>query len=400
MSQVIKPLRATRYNPLRIKDFSDVVCPPYDVIDAAQFKTLRKKSPYNFARILLARPHDKNYDANRRQLDAWLKQRVLVDDDRESLYLYEQTFKIANTVRKRYGIISLLKMDAKNIFPHERTHKGPKDDRKKIIKTLEANLSPVFIIASKPVRQLYTVYKHYCLTKPLVVCKDRDNNHNRLWKITDPTDIALLAKAFENIPMLIADGHHRFEISYDYFRRHPRKFKDLNYVLAFVTDAQKGLVILPTHRIMKLAMSDAVLFAALSKLFYIRQMRQADLERRLALAKYFSLGLYHKGKFYFLQLKNKKILDKIPEKLFRPLDTYVFHKLVLPQLKVKGALQYTHSVSEAKSLAAMRKSAFLLRAARLDAVVKISSKGFRLPQKSTYFYPKLLSGLVMRRFAI
>jgi len=398
MKQTIKPLRATYYNPRWIKDYSAVVCPPYDVIDAGHLKALRRKSPYNFSRILLA--ENKDYGAKRRQLDRWLRQGVLVDDPQDSLYLYEQRFRINRKPFKRYGIISLLRMDTEGIFPHERTHKAPKEDRKKIIKAVEANLSPIFVISAKPVNALHAVYKRYCRSKPLVVCKDWDNNDNRLWKISDPGDIALLVRAFQKVPLVIADGHHRFEISYDYFRRNPNKFKDLNYVLAYLTDVQRGLVILPTHRITAVNMSEADLFGVLGKFFCIQPAAQKTLEKKLSQAKEFSLGLWHKGKFYFLTLKSSRILDKISQRLYRPLDTYVFHQLVLPRLVVSGGFQYSHAIAEVKQLAGRRKTAFLLRPARLDAVVKISRKGFRLPQKSTYFYPKLLSGLLIRRFAV
>ena len=166
MEKIIKPFKATHYNAKLFSEHSDVVCPPYDVISDKQLKRLRKKSPYNFSHILLA---DKGkYEQRRKELDKWVKKGVLVDDDADSLYLYEQKYQVNNKSVTRYGIVTLLRMDKKGIFPHEKTHKAPKEDRKKMIKAIEANLSPIFIIAGERLAHLAALHKKYSKRKPFI----------------------------------------------------------------------------------------------------------------------------------------------------------------------------------------------------------------------------------------
>ena len=396
MKLIVKPFKATHYNLKSVKDYSKVVCPPYDVISKDQLKRLRKSSPYNFSKVLIA--DNGNYKKTSITLRNWAKKKVLVRDDVESLYLYEQAYRIGKENLKRFGILSLLKMDNGDIFPHEHTLKGPKEDRKKIIKTVQANLSPVFVIAAKRLSALQDIYKHYSRQKPFLKFKDYEGNGNRVWKIVDTKQIIRIAKAIGNSKIVIADGHHRFEISYAYFRKNRKKFKDLNYILAYITDFQKGLNILPTHRVINVKDKPEALFGKLKSHFKLTQTKQSLLERKINNSQKFSFGICRNGKTYFAQLKNPKILDKISNKLYKRLDTYVFQQLVLPSFKWRDNIEYSHSINEAKQLAGSKKTAFILKAVDLDSVFKISSKGFKFPQKSTYFYPKILSGIVVRRF--
>lgn len=395
-SFVVKPFCATYYNPSRIRNYSNVICPPYDIISKKQLGILRKKSPYNFSRILIA--DKKNYQEKGSLLNKWVKKGILIDDSQESYYLYEQKFNIDGKSFMRFGILSLLQMDKKGIFPHEHTLSAPKEDRKRIIKATEANLSPIFIIAAKQLGIFKMIYKLYSKKKPLFQFRDGDNNLNRIWRISDKQHIAKLGSAIDKCKLVIADGHHRFEITYDYFMNNKKRFKDLNYILAYITDCQKGLNIMPTHRVVTIEDEDTEFFKKLNKYFKIETASQNILERKLKSYSGFSLGIFKNSKCYFLSLKNRTTLNKIPNKLYRELDTYLLHHLVLPLFKVRGAIEYTHSLEEAKKMAGKRKAAFILRPVSLKDVFKISSAGFRLPQKSTYFYPKVSSGVTIRRF--
>lgn len=395
-SFVVKPFCATYYNPSRIKNYSNVICPPYDIISKKQLEVLRKKSPYNFSRILVA---DKNnYQEKGFLLNKWVRTGILVDDSQESYYLYEQKFNLEGKSFMRFGILSLLKMDKKDIFPHEHTLSAPKKDRMKIIIATEANLSPIFIIAAKQLDIFKKTYKLYSKKKPLFRFRDGDNNLNRVWRVSDKGHIAKIGSAINKCKLVIADGHHRFEVTYDYFRNNKKRFKDLNYILAYVTDCQKGLNILPTHRVATIGDKDSEFFKKLNKYFKIETISQNSLKRKLKSDSGFNLGICKNSKCYFLSLKSRSTLNKIPNKLYRELDTYLLHQLVLPLFKVKGAIEYTHSLREARKMAGEKKVAFILRPVSLKDVFKISSAGFRLPQKSTYFYPKVASGVTIRRF--
>ncbi len=396
MASVVKPFLATYYNPKITKNHSKLVCPPYDVISKKELAALRKKSLYNFSKVLIA--DDKNYKKAGATLNKWIKNRILVDDDQECFYLYEQKFKVEGKNFVRFGILGLLRMDKKGIFPHEYTLRAPKEDRKKIIRATKANLSPIFVIAAKQLRTFKQIYKNYCRKKPFFKFKDSQENTNRIWRIHDKSQIDKLRKEIDKCKLVIADGHHRFEISHDYFKKNKGRFKDLNFILAYITDCQKGLNILPTHRIVELGEPLNQVFKKLEGLFTISKVNQSAIENKLKSKGKFSFGIYKDNRFYLLTLKKSSSLDKIPDKIYKQLDTYVFHYLVLPLLKINDSIEYTHSVSGAKKIAGKKRTAFLLKAVSLDEVFRISSKGFRLPQKSTYFYPKVLSGVAIRRF--
>jgi len=269
-----------------------------------------------------------------------------------------------------------------------------------MIASVRANLSPIFVIAVKKLKCFHQIHKLYSSKKPLFKFKDQESNENCVWRISDVNHTRKISNALDKCKLVIADGHHRFEISYDYFRKNKGKFKDLNYILAYVTDCQKGLNVLPTHRIINTTLKKNALFNILSENFKIREVSQKSVILSLKRKGEFSFGIYWKGKFYFLKLKNAKILDKIPNRAYKRLDTYVFHHLVLPCIEKTGEIEYTHTVSEGKKLAGRKKIVFLLKAVPLELVFEISSKGLKLPQKSTYFYPKVLSGIVVRRFKL
>ena len=238
MPEAIKPFRATHYNLHAIKDFSSVVCPPYDVISKKQEYLLKRKSIYNFCNILLATGGD--YKALGEKFRRWIAEKILVADSKESLYIYEQNFMLEHKKYVRFGILALLKMSGKGaIFPHEYTLKAPKEDRKRIIKEVKANLSPIFVIAPKSLAILKNTYKSYCKNKPFLKFKDTEGNASRVWKIESRLLIAKICREFAKHKLVIADGHHRFEVSYNYYRKNKNRSRDLDYILAYITDVQE-----------------------------------------------------------------------------------------------------------------------------------------------------------------
>jgi len=370
-----------------------VVCPPYDVIGPDELQFLRTKYPYNYCKITLADNGD--YKSIVNEFKRWIKEGILIEDEQDSLYLYEQKFTHEAKTHHRFGILSLLCMNRKGmIFPHEYTLKKPKIDRKRITEAVKANLEPIFVIAPATLKSLHSIYKKYSGNPSFFEFVDAKGVKNRLWKISDQSDIKKICDDFEKARMVIADGHHRFEVSYDYYKRNKGRFKDLNYVMAYITDAQEGLLILPTHRVARVKESS---FEPLRTHFHIEDVSQGELQKKLKEKSLFSFGIYRDGNFKFLKLKSTSALKSI-NPIYRKLDTYLFQQLVLPRLKPVGEIAYTHSFEEAKQLAGKEKVAFLLNPSSLKEVFDIANKGARLPQKSTYFYPKLLSGIVIRRF--
>ncbi|MCF7873392.1 MAG: DUF1015 domain-containing protein [Candidatus Omnitrophica bacterium] len=395
MGQTIKPFKATHYNPNLFNDFLKIACPPYDVINSKRAAFLKKRSPYNYCRISLA--EGKNYDKPACNLQKWLDRKVLVDDSKRNYYLYQQEFVIRKKKIFRYGVLCLLNMKKKEIFPHEHTLDKPKEDRKKMIAKLKANLSPVFVIAGNTDSSLDAIAKKYRKKEPFIKFKDDENNFNCLWKISEKKDISQISSSLEGSYLVIADGHHRFETSFDYFQKNKNKFKDLNYILAYVTIPQPGLVILPTHRIISSTIKNQDNFNKLKELFKVKLIDKKNLEKKLNTIKKFCFGIYWNKKYYLATLQNNNILDTISPPIYKKLDTYVFHQSVLSKISY-NKISYTHSIDQAEKNTKSNQMAFLLKATPLDSVFDIAKAGYKLPQKSTYFYPKIFSGLVLRRF--
>ncbi|MCP4651771.1 MAG: DUF1015 domain-containing protein [Candidatus Omnitrophica bacterium] len=398
MTNAIKPFRATYYDSSKVGDLSNVVCPPYDVITKEQLLRLRKKSPYNYSNINLAKKDD--YKRVAATFNHWVKKGIFVEDDKDNLYLYGQQFKIDGKYCWRYGVLSLLRINRKGaIFPHEHTHSKAKIDRMKMTEAVKANLSPIFVIAPKAIRALRKACGIYSKKKPFLKFIDDEGNKNHVWKIEDKKLIAEISSQLDRSKMIIADGHHRFEVSQQYFKDNKKRFKDINYCLAYIADAQPGLVILPIHRIVKLKTTKEQVLKALSEHFSISVISQKMLEKCLKSKGKFAFGLCMDKKYYFLKLKNEAVLDKMfKSSPYRKLDTYVLKNFVFQLFDAENKLEYANNLNQVKSMATKGKVAFIMRPAELGAVCRIANKGHRLPQKSTYFYPKVGSGVVVRRF--
>ncbi|MCM8787129.1 MAG: DUF1015 domain-containing protein [Candidatus Omnitrophica bacterium] len=396
MQQTIIPFEATHYNPKLFPKLPDLICPPYDVITKEQLKYFQNKSLYNFSNILLAA--NSNYKTLVRRFFKWLKDKILIDDDEKSLYFYLQHFKYDNKKYQRLGIISLLCMDKKGlIFPHENTLAKPKKDRKKIIENMKANLTPIFVVIPRRLNIFFEIYNSLKNKPPFLKFKDFENNDNLVWKISDEKSINKICRVFQNKKLIIADGHHRFEVAYEYYLKHKNDFSKLNYILAYITDAQEGLMVLPTHRIVSVLDTEEVFFKKLSDNFDIKNVSETKLEQLLSKKKNFCFGIYASKKFYFSELRNKSKLNVI-ENIYRELDTYLLNHLVLALFKINGDIIYTHSMKEVRQLTGSKRVAFILRPISVKNIFKIASCGYTLPQKSTYFYPKIPSGILLRRF--
>jgi uncharacterized protein (DUF1015 family) len=401
----VSPFAALYYNPKIVKDFSKVVCPPYDVINSQQKESFKKSSPYNFCNILIT-DKNKNYRQLSQMFSHWVNQDIMIRDRCESFYLCQQKFSFDGGEHRRYGILGLLRMDKPGlIHPHESTFAGPKKDRYQMLKHFKANLSPIFIITPGKIQALADSCKTYQRRKPLIEFKDFASIENKLWRISNKEMIERIKRGLAHKKLFIADGHHRFEVAHRYFKDNKGKYRKLNYVLAYFTDAESGLLVLPTHRIIK-DTSLTKIRQKVGDLFNIvltdkRKIINRFDNQKSSHDKPPSLGLVINDRFYFLELKNRELLDKISSKdipsVYRNLEVYLFHKFVFSKFD-KQNISYTHSIPEAIKSSGKRKASFILKATPLEDVFKVARAGRKMPQKSTYFFPKLLSGLVVRKF--
>src|SRR3989338_8535393 len=264
----IKPFKAVHYNPAKIDDFSKVVCPPYDVISKDQQNRLHNLSPFNFINLELAKETSRDddiynkYTRAQKTYEDWLKDGVLIEDQKPSIYFYKQEYKILGEKHSRSGFIALMKLQEdgdSRIFPHENTHTAAKEDRLKLWSMLKSNLSSIFVCFSDSKKKVDHIFAKYVSpTKPLIDLMDEEKVRHILWRLEDPDQIREIQEALEDQPLFIADGHHRYEVAQEYKRQRSRgKPKggpeaSYDYVMTYFTNMDsKDLQIFPIHRIIK-----------------------------------------------------------------------------------------------------------------------------------------------------
>jgi uncharacterized protein (DUF1015 family) len=415
-------------------DLTDLVCPPYDVIDEAGRSELEAKSPYNFVRLILPReaagdgPLDR-YVRARDLVTTWTSEGVLSRDEEPSLFAVEQSFVdlITGQRRVRRGIQALLQLHdfAEGvILPHERTLSGPKADRLELMKAVQAHLSPIFVLYPDETSSVMSLVSHLFETPPTVTAEAAGATH-RAWRITDPKLIASLEQRLGPKKGYIADGHHRYETALRFrelARQQGRRVEGtpLNYIPAFLCGmSDPGLVIFPTHRLVhSMKFEPAALFEKLQPFFDIRNVNQkldTTDGRKAATAELAKSGAQSlsylvvstDGSSKLLSLKKDAPLDAVPTlpKLpaLRSLDVAVLHGLVFEHVlgmsrESQEKQQHLRYVKDAGDAVAQvtrgdAQLAFLLNPTTMEQVRNVSEAGEVMPQKSTYFYPKIIDGL-------
>ncbi len=413
----IKPFKAVHYNPEKIHDFSHVVCPPYDVISPPQQEAYHNASPYNFIHIELAKDKagdDKNqkYTRARETFEHWLKDGVLIQDEKPCIYYYRQEYKIQGERHSRMGFISVMKLESGGkIFPHENTHASPKEDRFKLLSSVGANLSPIFVCFSDRERRVEKIFvTHVSLTKPFISVTDQDGVKHMVWRLDDPAYINEIVGTLSHQTLFIADGHHRYEVAQEYQRAKISRMEKttgqepFNYVMTYFTNIDsRDLKIFPLHRLVH-RISGSLNF--LEDHFRTDRIKSRQ-ELLILLAKAgqneHAFGLYTKEGIVLLRLKNKALIDKFIKdgsKEFRRLDATILKYFILDKLGVKSEeITYTKDINEviANVDAGDAQAGFILNPVKIPQLKAVALNGERMPPKTTYFYPKLLSGLTVHR---
>jgi uncharacterized protein (DUF1015 family) len=422
-----KAFKAVVYNPQTIGDFKQVVCPPYDVISSPAQDMLHERSLHNFIHILLAKdlPRDDKYLRAGVIFRSWLKDGVLTQDEQPAVYFYSQQYIIRGEKKTRLGFISLLRLaDEKNsaVFGHENTHEAAKQDRFKLIKQVKANLSPIFIIFLDKKRIIQRIFQRYLPTqKHFIEVTDDEKTVHKLWRLNDPDMLKRIESSMDNEDMFIADGHHRYEVSCAYRDLMRKKLgseftgeEDFNYCLAYFTNTDyRGLSILPIHRLLKLAKPlDLNDFMAKCKEYFdIDQIKDRTrfffLMEKAGCTEHL-LGVYKDKKYFLLRLKNVKMLDKLiadKPKEYRVLDVailnyLVFRNILKLDLNNLTGIKYSPDPYELMDQVNTDSAniAFFLNPVKIQQIINIAISGNKMPPKSTYFYPKVLSGLLVNKF--
>ena len=422
----IKAFKAVVYTQEKIGDLKKVVCQPYDVISPSAPDMLHERSVNNFIHILLAKdsPLDDKYRRAGLIFRGWLKDNVLIQDERPTVYFYSQQYIIRGEKKTRLGFISLLKLgDGKGspVFGHEFTHNAAKLDRFKLIKQVKANLSPIFIVFLDKKRIIQRIFQKYIpAQKPFIEVTDDEKTVHKLWRVDDPLTLKAIESSTNDENMFIADGHHRYEVACAYRDLMREKLggqftgeEEFNYCLAYFTNTDpRGLSIQPIHRLLKLDNKlDLDDFIAKAKAYFdVDQIKDKTrfffLMEKAGCTEHL-IGVYKDKKYYLFRLKNVRILDKIivdKPKEYRTLDVAIFNYLVLRnilKLDLNNLPDIKYSPDPAPFLAEVDKDplniAFFLNPVKIEQIINVALGANKMPPKSTYFYPKVLSGLVINK---
>ena len=426
----IAPFRALRFDQGRFADLAPLLAPPYDVISETQRKELEASHPRNIVHLDLPRGEaDGRYENARAQLERWMAEGTLRQDARPALYRYEQRFSFTGAAGPqnytRKGFISLIELSpfsARVVLPHEHTLSGPKVDRFKLIHATRAHFSQVFSLYRDPAGTIEATLDRACLAAPDVDATTPDGCRHRLWVVTDEAVIAAVARGLAPRSVMIADGHHRYETMLAIRDSLRPANVPLGHSLAdwgvmfFARAEDPGLLVLPTHRMVHGLSAEALdsLAERCRPWFEVVSGSEEDaaaIEERLRREgeKTVTFGLRRAGAAgtTWLKLRPDANLARLGPPTLARLDVSVLHGLVLDPLLGIGSeamasqsnLTYSHSLRETlgRVAAAEVQAAFLMNATKVSQVLDACEAGFVLPQKSTYFQPKLATGLVMAR---
>lgn len=421
----IKPFCPLHYNQEKIRDISKVVCPPYDIIDPQAQEYYHSLSPYNMVHLTLGEDiagQDK-YKRARQYLHQWIKDKILIPDKSPAIYFYLQQYNIDAESKTRLGFIALLRLDeeAGVVFPHEQTHIEPKEDRLRLLKAVKANLSPIFVLFRDDKRIIRHTYEKYILNKrPFIELTDNEKILHKVWRIDDPHFLNMIQARISDKDIFIADGHHRYEVAQMYRDQMRKKMgegcegQDFNYIMTYFTNVEsRGLIILPVHRfVRKVNLNLSDLKDMLEQYFDVEEIKDKVkfffLMKKSGLRQP-TLGLYKDRNFLLLRLKNIRILDKIISdrpKEYRSLDVAMLNYIVISRILKQDPQDKEKVIFNPNAEALIQNCntekdslAFFLNPVRVEQMMSVASKGERLPPKSTYFYPKALSGLVINKFS-
>ena len=433
----IRPFRALRFDASIVGDLGLVVAPPYDVIDAEERARLIARHPANVVRLdlpveELGDAEDDRYRRAARTLAAWRSDGTVRKDRQPSIYVYEQTYRVPGTdvERTQRGFFARLRLEAfgpdGGVLPHERTLSGPKEDRYKLLRATGVNTSPVVALFDDHSGATGERLARTAAEPPEIDLMDDDGVRHRMWAIVAggeggaPADAAALIAAAEAGPVVIADGHHRYETAMRYRdeRRMTRSCEEdpaFDYLLTlFLEASHEPLTVLPTHRLVHGLGDDgaATVLARVAELFEVTPLADgAELVRDFDAAGVARggegrFGLWTRGGGARLVARRAAFGSSLPDggAALRSLDVTLLGA-ALERLAgidaadvADGAVAYTKSAAEAVAAVDRRDgidAAFLLEPTPVAAIEAVARDGDVMPQKSTYFYPKALTGLVI-----
>ncbi|MDE0186642.1 MAG: DUF1015 domain-containing protein [Candidatus Poribacteria bacterium] len=421
----ILPFRGLRYNPQKISCIGQVIAPPYDVIKDEQRVTLERQHANNVVRLILSQPYEKDTDTHNQytrtaeNLRNWISERVLIQDASPNYYVYDQSFTTpdgqAFTRRALVGVGKLHPFGAGMVFPHEKTLAAPKADRLNLLRACHANLSPIFLLYSDPSGEIEKSIVHFTSSvRPLIDVQEVFGSTHQLWRLDDAAAIREIRSAFEDKSLVIADGHHRYETALafrDELREQALEWtgeEDYNYMMMnLVRMESPGLVVLAIHRLLSGLSADRITQAIkqLPESFdvTIHANQRALLENLHALAgTCTAFGMYTGDGNYRLLVP--RVSDETKPPVSKRLDVTLLHaRLIKNGFGIDTTIpshqtQVSYTVNTHEAIRYVKdgegRVALLMNPTLVSQVNEAATDNKTMPQKSTYFYPKMATGLV------
>jgi len=426
----ISPFKGTTYNKEKIGELDKVMSPPYDIISDEMQNELYEKHPNNFVKLILGKQFPTDTDENNRYSRAkelfneWQKNSIFIESEKSAIYPYKIKYTINNETKTMNGFFVLLKLDLDYtlVKAHEKTLSKPKADRLNLIRACNANLEPIQLLY---IDKDDTIRKKIdkALAKPIVSVKGYDGFIHKLWKLEDEHVISQIVDELHGEILFIADGHHRYQTAINFAQEKKEKTgvtddnASFNYRMVILVNMfDKGLAILPTHRLITMpALNLDNLLQKLKELFTVEERTVEStnyndigkgIMRDIETKNEHKFALYCKKKYYILTLKDEGVMDKFAGErshIWRTLDVSILHKIILEQImginesNLEDHVKYTRVDGEAVQFVEEGRFniSFLMNATKIEELKAIAEAGEHMPQKSTYFLPKMLSGLVM-----
>ena len=435
MAQII-PFHGTLYNPTTVGDVRKVVAPPYDIIDSTLQKTLHDRHPNNVIRLELGyeqpgdTPANNKYTRAAAALQDWLKSGALRKDSQPAVYYhtieYRPPYSAPGTQTKVFkGFLSTVELEefgSGKIYPHENTRAAAKTDRLNLLEACRANFSAIISLYSDPQNEVLTLLEQAIAgDKPRIDFQDDEGFRQQLWSVTDPTVLAKVVQIMNTKQLFIADGHHRYETALNYRRARRQQAGALtspqpydNVLMLFASLEDKGLTVLPTHRVLTTPVpAPKDLLGKFESVFEVTalpfqagnesQVRAQFIERLRSQGQrvpMFGLALKNDSHYYLLTLRPSHRPTAAASPRDR-LDVSLLQQHVIstlcPTQQEQEAMLYSKDDHEALNWVRQGTgtAALLLNPTKVAEVKAVASAGERMPHKSTYFFPKPLTGLVM-----
>jgi uncharacterized protein (DUF1015 family) len=403
----LKAFRAWTYHPSKKSELDQLISPPYDVISETERQNLLRKNPLNSVKLSLVDSQSKSpYEDMAKEFKNWKSSGVLEQQKKPAFYLIEEKYEVDGVAYTRVGFVGLLRVSdfsKKEVLPHEYTLKGPKADRLQLLKTMGAELSQIFFVYEDPERLVDQIYQRLSQTEALLKATDLAGVARQVWLIDSPEEIEKIRASFKDRPVLIADGHHRYETAIQFSK--DQSGEASQYVQSyFLNSKSSGFQIRPIHRIATLSEGmDAEQLMTKLKLRF--SMEEASIEQMTSLSKdhqpssQVRLGMILGSNIQsgFLLSRQKK--SEEDAEIFS-LQKDIFEEMIgwtVQQIAEKKVVNYHHEITGLLDMIKdqPQKIGFILPPTDLALIQKLALRGERMPQKSSFFFPKIASGLLI-----